>query len=187
MLLLLLIILLTTTTIAITASNSTLSSSSNKLNHPHYQNLNVKQTISDTKLNPTLIPKTPQKHEQGSAKWKLNLLHRDKVTTFNATQDHRTRFNARMQRDARNNIPSTIFGGVVAGFFFPTVLFLLLVELGECSCGLLFGLVMGEPSVLLEDHASGNGVRGSDSGLGDAGTPVGLRGTLQRRWVRWRK
>ncbi|MED6197115.1 Protein ASPARTIC PROTEASE IN GUARD CELL 2 [Stylosanthes scabra] len=101
MLLLLLILLLTTTTIAITASTSTPSSSSNNLNHPRYQNLNVKQTIADTKQNPTLIPKTPQKHEQGSAKWKLNLLHRDKVATFNATQDHHTRFNARMQRDAR--------------------------------------------------------------------------------------
>ncbi|RYR36901.1 hypothetical protein Ahy_A09g041854 [Arachis hypogaea] len=100
---LLLLLILLTTTITITAS--TPSSPSNKLNHPHFQELNVKQTIADTKLNPTLIPKTHQKHNttkhEGSAKWKLNLLHRDKVTTFNATQDHRTRFNARMQRDAK--------------------------------------------------------------------------------------
>lgn len=72
----------------------------------------MKETIAGTKLNPTQIPKQTQhldehqkskntESEQGSGKWKAKLVHRDKITTFNTSHDHRTRFNARIKRDSK--------------------------------------------------------------------------------------
>ncbi|KAL9317002.1 hypothetical protein ACSQ67_013519 [Phaseolus vulgaris] len=86
-------------------------STSHSLSYPHFQQLNVKQTLAQTKLipKPTSTPKQPSHQHQtpnavtdsSSTKWKLKLLHRDKVSTFNTTLDHQTRFNARIERDAR--------------------------------------------------------------------------------------
>ncbi|KAK7270128.1 hypothetical protein RIF29_23048 [Crotalaria pallida] len=97
-------LLLLTITITITTSHN--------LSFPHYQNLNVKQTIQETKLTkPTQIPKQPQQQqqqhfteseeEQGSGKWKLKLLHRDKISTFTTSHNHSARFNARINRDSK--------------------------------------------------------------------------------------
>ncbi|XP_020202394.1 protein ASPARTIC PROTEASE IN GUARD CELL 2 [Cajanus cajan] len=72
-------------------------STSHNLSYPHFQQLNVRQTLSQTKLTPTQHTDT----QQSPTKWKLKLLHRDKVPTFNTSHDHPTRFNARMSRDAR--------------------------------------------------------------------------------------
>ncbi|KAG4984686.1 protein ASPARTIC PROTEASE IN GUARD CELL 2-like [Glycine soja] len=86
-------------------------STSHNISYPHFQQLNVKQIIlTETKLYPN--PTQPSKHPHNkklnsateassSAKYKLKLVHRDKVPTFNTYHDHRTRFNARMQRDTK--------------------------------------------------------------------------------------
>ncbi|XP_061362765.1 protein ASPARTIC PROTEASE IN GUARD CELL 2-like [Gastrolobium bilobum] len=108
MVLLLMLILLTTST----STSTPTSSPSHKLSYPHFQQLNVKKAIAETKLKhkPTQIPKQPQHSDEqqkanteseGSGKWKLKLLHRDKITTFKTFHDHRSRFNARMKRDAK--------------------------------------------------------------------------------------
>lgn len=83
-------------------------STSHNLSYPHFQNLNVKQTLSETKLNPTQHSNQPLKpntatesSSSSSAEYKLKLLHRDKVPTLNTSHDHQTRFNARMTRDAK--------------------------------------------------------------------------------------
>ncbi|KAE9618530.1 hypothetical protein Lal_00047197 [Lupinus albus] len=94
-----LFLLFLTTTITITITVTT----SQNISYPHFQNFNVKQTIEETKLNHTQIPKQPlpTKIEERSEKRKLKLLHRDKVTTFTTSNDHRTRFNARLNRDSK--------------------------------------------------------------------------------------
>ncbi|OIW12769.1 hypothetical protein TanjilG_24702 [Lupinus angustifolius] len=96
-----LFLLLLTTTITITITIST----SHNLSYPHFQDLNVQQTIQETKLNPTQIPELPQhfteSEEQRPGKLKLKLHHRDKITNFTTTHDHRTRFNARINRDSK--------------------------------------------------------------------------------------
>ncbi|XP_057423158.1 protein ASPARTIC PROTEASE IN GUARD CELL 2-like [Lotus japonicus] len=108
-LLLLLLSILTTSTSTPTSS----SPSHHNLTYPHFQQLNVKAIIAETKLNPkpkpTKIPKQPHKQQnlntesesEGSGKLKLKLIHRDKISTFNTSRDHRSRFKARMQRDAK--------------------------------------------------------------------------------------
>lgn len=96
----------------LTASTS---SPSHNLLYPNFQHLNVKQTIAETKINLKLKPfhttKQPQENKKAktetesekseSGKLKLKLLHRDKIPTFNISRDHRSRFNARMKRDAK--------------------------------------------------------------------------------------
>lgn len=91
------------------------SSPSHNLLYPNFQHLNVKQTIAETKINLKLKPfhttKQPQENKKPktetesekseSGKLKLKLLHRDKIPTFNISRDHRSRFNARMKRDAK--------------------------------------------------------------------------------------
>ncbi|KAE8687748.1 Protein ASPARTIC PROTEASE IN GUARD CELL 2 [Hibiscus syriacus] len=73
-----------------------------------FQLLNVKQTLLDTKM---FKPLKPSEFHQLSnvtgtdrpGKWKLNLVHRDKLSS-NATStlhDHRLRFQARMERDVK--------------------------------------------------------------------------------------
>ena len=86
----------------------TTSTSHNIISYPHFQQLNVKQILTETKLNPTNTYKHLQHQKlniateaSSSAKYKLKLVHRDKVPTFNTSHDHRTRFNARMQRDTK--------------------------------------------------------------------------------------
>ncbi|XP_027366818.1 protein ASPARTIC PROTEASE IN GUARD CELL 2-like [Abrus precatorius] len=104
MLLLLLLLLLTTST-----STSTSPPSSHNLSNPHFQQLNVKETLSETKPkpHPTQKSKHSNKHQklntitEESGKWKLKLLHRDKIATFNTSHDHRSLFNARMKREAK--------------------------------------------------------------------------------------
>ncbi|KAJ1400166.1 Xylanase inhibitor, C-terminal [Sesbania bispinosa] len=106
-LLLLLFLLLTTST----SSTPISSPSHHNLSYPHFQHLNVKAIITETKLKvkPTQLPKQPHEHQkaktdsenEGSGKWKLKLLHRDKIPTFNTSNDHRSRFNARMKRDTK--------------------------------------------------------------------------------------
>ncbi|KAL2323934.1 hypothetical protein Fmac_022992 [Flemingia macrophylla] len=73
-------------------------STSHDLSYPHFQQLNVKEALSQTKLTPT---QHTDSTEESPPKWKLQLLHRDKVPTFNTSHDHRTRFNARMSRDGK--------------------------------------------------------------------------------------
>ncbi|MED6131904.1 hypothetical protein PIB30_014350 [Stylosanthes scabra] len=87
--------------------------------------------------------------------------------------------------DGERSIFDWVNGDMLSGIVIKDIL--TKIELGECSCGPHFGLTMGERRVLLAGHASGNGVRGSDGGLGYAGTPVGLRGSLRWCWVRRRR
>lgn len=100
----------------LTTSTSILTSSpSHNLSYPHFQRINVKQTIAETKLNlkPFHTTKQPQENRKSntesmneksdsvSGKHKLKLLHRDKISAFNISGDHLTRFNARMERDSK--------------------------------------------------------------------------------------
>ncbi|XP_061357922.1 protein ASPARTIC PROTEASE IN GUARD CELL 2-like [Gastrolobium bilobum] len=99
----------------------------------HFHQFNVYETLSSTKLNPSQIPKQPHQQQQDEEpKWKLHLIHRDKITTTTVPNDHKTRFNARIKRDIKrvssilhrlnNNInnnnyhPQDAFGsGIVSG------------------------------------------------------------------------
>ncbi|KAL1565675.1 Protein ASPARTIC PROTEASE IN GUARD CELL 2 [Salvia divinorum] len=69
----------------------TTTSSGHAIPFPHYEHLNIKQSIASTTLRP--LSKT------NNTAVKLHLLHRDKLP-FHRHKDHRRRFLARMQRDS---------------------------------------------------------------------------------------
>ncbi|PNY04079.1 ASPARTIC PROTEASE IN GUARD CELL 2-like protein [Trifolium pratense] len=108
-----LILLLLSLVFLTTSTSIPTSSPSHNLSYPHFQRLNVKQTIAETKLKLKSFhtTKQPQDNENAnteyesekseSGKQKLKLLHRDKISTFNTSRDHRSRFNARMNRDSK--------------------------------------------------------------------------------------
>ncbi|KAK7390770.1 hypothetical protein VNO78_18837 [Psophocarpus tetragonolobus] len=68
---------------------------SHNLSYPHFQQLDVKQTSKDSNEHQN------SKSTVTETKWKLKVVHRDKVSIFNSSEDQRSRFNARMQRDAK--------------------------------------------------------------------------------------
>lgn len=89
-------------------STPTAISPSHNLSYPHFQQLNVKETIAATKLEPSQIS---EKHEHfyehleddtesEGKKVRLRLLHRDKIS-LDGFHDHGSRFKARMNRDAK--------------------------------------------------------------------------------------
>lgn len=84
------------------STTSTPTTPIHNLSFPHSQQFQVQESLADTKpLYPTQIPEKPQKfHESEGKKWKLKLLHRDKMAPHALHDDHRTRFNARMKRDS---------------------------------------------------------------------------------------
>ncbi|XP_057772640.1 protein ASPARTIC PROTEASE IN GUARD CELL 2 [Salvia miltiorrhiza] len=79
----------------------TTTSAGHAIPFPHYEHLNIKQSIAAaTKLRPSSAfpdTKTAVKNDTGV---KLHLLHRDKLP-FSWQKEHRRRFEARMKRDAR--------------------------------------------------------------------------------------
>ena len=85
---------------------------SQNISYSHFQKLKVKQIFTKTKLNPTHTSKHPQYQKlnttteasSSSTKYKLMLVHRDKVPTFNTSHNHWTRFNAQMQWDPKRVI-----------------------------------------------------------------------------------
>ncbi|EXB96367.1 Aspartic proteinase nepenthesin-2 [Morus notabilis] len=122
-LVILLLPLLATTITTTTSSSSSSSSTANRISYPKFQDLDVKQTISG--LNTKLT--TPSEDatnvfeyddlgsENGTRKWKLKLVHRDKLSSFTSSMNkkldhnhnhnhdndrHRRIFNERMKRDA---------------------------------------------------------------------------------------
>ncbi|KAF3457787.1 hypothetical protein FNV43_RR02446 [Rhamnella rubrinervis] len=97
-----------------TSSSSSSSSPSHKLLYPDFQNLNVKQTISSIIVNinrpPTNVSSQAddeilQGHddnEKSERKWKLKLLHRDKITSrSHGPYQYHHLFKERMERDVK--------------------------------------------------------------------------------------
>ncbi|KAF5737956.1 protein ASPARTIC PROTEASE IN GUARD CELL 2-like [Tripterygium wilfordii] len=74
--------------------------------YPNYQNFNIKDSVSETKTKPTQISQfneIPKKSSPESEvkKWKLELVHRDKISISKKTDNHTHRFISRMRRDAK--------------------------------------------------------------------------------------
>ncbi|KAI4358039.1 hypothetical protein L6164_001949 [Bauhinia variegata] len=109
------------TSIIISPASSATSPSLTPLSHPRFQQFNVKETISGTKLKPTTVPEHFDQHlenkTESEGKWKLKLFHRDKISSFNGSHHHRSRFNARMKRDEKRvaYITRRLSGGGAAG------------------------------------------------------------------------
>ncbi|XP_047967053.1 protein ASPARTIC PROTEASE IN GUARD CELL 2 [Salvia hispanica] len=81
---------------ALSATISTTSTSSgHAIPFPHYEHLNIKQSIASTTLRP--LSSDSDSNNTGA---RLQLLHRDKLP-FHRHKDHRRRFLSRMQRDSR--------------------------------------------------------------------------------------
>ncbi|KAK3007517.1 hypothetical protein RJ639_014841 [Escallonia herrerae] len=90
------------------ASTSTTTSTTAATSYAAFQHFNVKEAIASTKIQPPKI----KAHEEISdytdhfsdgtdqQKWKLKLVHRDKITSTHFS-DHRRRFEAHMKRDAK--------------------------------------------------------------------------------------
>ncbi|KAA8541437.1 hypothetical protein F0562_025400 [Nyssa sinensis] len=87
LLLLLLLHLVASTTTSATASTS------HPTPYPDFQHLNVRETIAATKETNELSD-----NSDADGKWKLKLVHRDKMSVSHFP-DHRHRFEARMKRD----------------------------------------------------------------------------------------
>ncbi|KAF5749846.1 protein ASPARTIC PROTEASE IN GUARD CELL 2-like [Tripterygium wilfordii] len=74
--------------------------------HPNYQDFNIKDSITETKTKPSQVSQFNElghqvSSESGEKKWKLRLVHRDKISVSNKTHNHNHRFVARMKRDAK--------------------------------------------------------------------------------------
>ncbi|XP_044488877.1 protein ASPARTIC PROTEASE IN GUARD CELL 2-like [Mangifera indica] len=92
----LLLLLITVPLLSLITSSATLS-------YPHFQLFNVNESIAATKTQFHDGEEVEfQYHNDTSGKWKLKLLHRDKLSsTTNNSHDHRHRFHARIQRDVK--------------------------------------------------------------------------------------
>ncbi|KAI4313182.1 hypothetical protein L6164_026180 [Bauhinia variegata] len=117
----LLLCLLTSTITSLTSSAT--SPFHNPMSFPHFQHFNVKETIAGTKLKPTQVPEHPDHSNEHPAnktesegKWKLELFHRDRISSLDGSHDHRSRFNARMKRDIKRvaSITRRLSGGGAA-------------------------------------------------------------------------
>ncbi|BAT98696.1 hypothetical protein VIGAN_10001600 [Vigna angularis var. angularis] len=64
----------------------------------HFEQLNVEEEMTATKLKN--LPKETEDLEEEQGNWKVQILHRDKISTAPA-KDHTTRFNQRMKRDVK--------------------------------------------------------------------------------------
>lgn len=87
----------------------TATSAGHAIPFPHYEHLNIKQSIADTNLRPPVSSAATADYSDSKAApkplnnhtaVKLNLLHRDKLS-FSWHNDHRRRFAARMKRDTQ--------------------------------------------------------------------------------------
>ncbi|KAL2470819.1 Protein ASPARTIC PROTEASE IN GUARD CELL 2 [Abeliophyllum distichum] len=99
--LLLILVLLPKLTIS---STETPTASGHAIPYPSFEHFNVKETIAlETKIrNPNEYNElsADDNGEQQGKKWKLHLVHRDKLS-FSWLNDHRLRFEARMKRDVK--------------------------------------------------------------------------------------
>lgn len=98
-----------TATSRASTSTNTSSPPPSKLSYPDFQNINVKQTISTIKVAPLPtnvssefddgVLQGPDESGKSDSKWKLKLLHRDKITSRPPTHRYRHLFKERMERD----------------------------------------------------------------------------------------
>ncbi|KAK9274942.1 hypothetical protein L1049_022198 [Liquidambar formosana] len=89
-----------------TTSATRTASASHATVYPHFQHLNVRETIAGTKIvRPLKVSESDElseSHHDGESgeKWKLKLVHRDKIS-INKFDDHHHRLDERMKRDVQ--------------------------------------------------------------------------------------
>ncbi|KAK0573464.1 hypothetical protein LWI29_008426 [Acer saccharum] len=73
--------------------------------YPDFQHLNVKDSISGSKTDTAKTSQFDevlfQNHNHSDGKWKLKLVHRDKISSSTKFHSHSHRFHARIQRDVK--------------------------------------------------------------------------------------
>ncbi|KAJ7954625.1 Aspartic protease in GUARD CELL-like protein [Quillaja saponaria] len=90
------------------ATSTTSSPTTPSLSYPNFQQFNINETIAETKLKPIKDSKHQQElynldenhGDNTDGKWRLQLVHRDKVSIANSN-DHKTHFHDRMKRDLK--------------------------------------------------------------------------------------
>lgn len=98
----------TSITSSTSTSTSNAASSANHANaiphHPDFQHFNVKEIIAETKNKPAEVSPKGEvlgTHESSEGKWKLRLLHRDKITAASHSVKFEDRFHELVKRDVR--------------------------------------------------------------------------------------